>query len=339
MSIKNLAEYLGLSKSTVSRALNGYADVNSETRDKVLKGAQEIGYKANPTAKRLASGKSRNVGIILPANAHMFISPAFSKVLAGAAEFLAKHDYQLIVTTLFAWQDEQKVYLDLITSGLVDGVFIARTRCADQRITLVQKYKFPYVCFGFDNYFDNQSFVDVDNKNAFYKVTKRQIELGHSFIAFIDAPIELTLSQARKQGYLEAMHEAHLSIDQDWLLNGEINEREAMKMTQQLMSLNKRPTSILCADDTMALGTIAACEALGFQAGVDVAVAGYGDYEHSRYTKPAITTLKYDTLAVGESMAKLMLNKLEGSQFETPNWYQAEIVVRQSDANVNVIRS
>lgn len=337
MSIKKLAEYLGLSKSTVSRALNGYADVNSETRDKVLKAAQKIGYKANPTAKRLASGKARIVGIILPANTHMFISPAFSKVLAGAAEFLARHDYQLIVTTLFEWQDEKKVYFDFISSGLVDGVFIARTRCADQRISLVQKHKFPYVCFGFDNYFNSDSFVDVDNKNAFYEMTKRQIELGHSFIAFLDAPIELTLSQARKQGYLEAMHEAHLSIDQNWLLNGELNEGAAMKMTKQIMALNKRPTCILCADDTMALGTIAACEALGYQVGIDVAVTGYGDYEHSRYTNPAITTLKYDTYSVGESMAKLMLNKLEGSKFETQNWYQAEIVARQSDAIIKTI--
>ncbi len=104
MSIKKLAEHLGISKSTVSRALNGYSDVNADTREKVLRAAQEIGYKANPTAKRLASGKSRNVGIILPASSRMFVSPAFSKVLAGAAAFLAKHEYQLIVTTISEWQ-------------------------------------------------------------------------------------------------------------------------------------------------------------------------------------------------------------------------------------------
>jgi LacI family transcriptional regulator len=337
MSIKKLAEHLGISKSTVSRALNGYSDVSPDTRNKVLQAAQEIGYKANPTAKRLASGKSRNVGIILPANSRMFISPAFSKVLAGSSEFLAKHDYQLIVTTISEWQDEQQVYLDFITSGLVDGLFIVRTRSNDQRISILQEHQFPYVCLGFDNGFINDSFVDVDNKQAFYELTKRQIELGHSHIAFLDAPIELTLSQARKQGYLKAMHEAHLTIDERWLLNGELNEGDAMKMTKEIMSLAKRPTSILCADDTMALGTIAACEELGYQPGVDVAIAGYGDYEHSRYTNPSITSLKYDTHAVGEEMAKLMLNKLENKKFNIQNWFKAEIIVRQSDANVNVV--
>jgi len=99
-----LAEHLGLSKSTVSRALNGYSGVNPDIRKKVLLAAQEVGYKANPTAKRLASGKSRNVGIILPASSRMFVSPAFSKVLAGAANFLAKYEYQLIVTTISDWQ-------------------------------------------------------------------------------------------------------------------------------------------------------------------------------------------------------------------------------------------
>jgi LacI family transcriptional regulator len=336
MSIKKLAEHLGLSKSTVSRALNGYTDVNPDTRKKVLQAAQEMGYKANPTAKRLASGKSRNVGIILPANTRMFVSPAFSKVLAGASAFLAKHDYQLIVTTVSEWQDEQQVYADFIASGMVDGLFIVRTRKNDERIAMLNERNFPYVCHGYIEGSEGSLFVDVDNKDAFYQLTKRQIELGHQRIAFLDAPIELTLSQSRKQGYLRAMQEAGLEVNERWLRNGELDEDAAISMTKEIMSLAKRPTSILCADDTMALGTIAACEELGYQPGVDIAIAGYGDYEHSRYSKPSITSLRYDTLGVGEEMAKLMLNQLEKKNFPTQSWYQAEIVARQSDANVQI---
>jgi LacI family transcriptional regulator len=333
MSIKKLAEYLGLSKSTVSRALNGYSDVNPDTRKKVIKAAKDIGYKANSTAKRLASGKSRNVGIILPSSSRMFVSPAFSKVLAGISTFLTKHDYRLIVTTIAEWQDEQQVYTDFITSGLIDGLFIVRTRINDERIKILKKSNFPFVCFGFEKGYAADNFVDVDNKRAFYMLTKRQIERGHKRIAFLDAPLELTLAQARKQGYLKAMSEANLEVDIRWLLNGDLNKGDAMKMTKEVMSLAKRPTSILCADDTMALGTIAACEELGYVPGDNVAIAGYGDYEHSAYSKPSITTLKYDTQAVGEEMAKLILNKLDSRKFDIKNWYQAEIVARQSDEN------
>lgn len=332
MSIKKLAEHLGLSKSTVSRALNGYSDVNADTRNKVLLAAKEIGYKPNPTAKRLASGKSRNVGIILPASSRIFVTPAFSKVLAGAAAFLASHDYRLIVTTISEWQDEDDVYSEFITSGMIDGLFVVRTRSDDTRIKMLKEHKFPYVCLGFDSDFQPDSFVDVDNKQAFYDLTKRQISLGHTRIAFLDAPIELTLSQARKQGYLQAMLEANLPVDERWLLNGDLNEGDAMKMTKEVMSLAKHPTSILCADDTMALGTISACEELGYLPGKEVAVAGYGNYEHGRYAKPSITTLAYNTHAVGEEMAKLMLNKLENKQFDIQNWFYAEIIARQSDA-------
>jgi LacI family transcriptional regulator len=300
----------------------------------VLAAAQELGYRANPTAKRLASGRSRNVGIILPAASRMFVSPAFSKVLAGAAALLSKYDYQLIVTTISESQDEQQVYSQLTSGGLVDGLFIVRTRSDDARIKMLRDQNFPFVCHGFIEGFDSESFVDVDNQQAFYELTKRQISLGHTRIAFLDAPIELTLSQARQQGYLKAMREANLEVNDKWLLNGELNEDAAMAMTKEVMSLAKRPTSILCADDTMALGTIAACEELGYQPGIDVAIAGYGDYEHSRYSKPSITSLSYDTLAVGEEMAKLMLNKLENMQFDTRNWYVATIVPRQSDSHV-----
>ncbi len=336
MSIKKLAEYLGLSKSTVSRALNGYTDVNPDTRQKVLQAAQEMGYKPNATARRLASGQSRNVGIVLPANERSFITPAFSRILAGASTFLSRYDYQLIVTTIAEWQDEQQVYDDFITSGLVDGLLIVRTRTDDERLTMLRKHNFPYVCLGRDIDSDPKNFVDVDNTQAFYELTKRQIDFGHTRIAFLDAPAELTLSQSRKQGYLKAMEESGLKVDQRWLLNGELNQGDAMKLTKELMSLAKRPTSILCADDTMALGTIAACEELGYQPGIDVAVAGYGDYDHSRYSKPSITTLKYDTFAAGEEMAKLMINKLEGKRFETKNWFYAQIVARQSDENIIV---
>jgi len=336
MSIKKLAEYLGLSKSTVSRALNGYLDVNKDTREKVLKAAQELGYKANPTAKRLASGKSRTLGIILPSDSNMFVSPAFAKVLVSLSEFLAQQDYQLIVTTIFDWQDETQVYLDLITSGLVDGIFIARTRCNDPRLTLLEKHRFPYVCFGFEEGFSKESFIDVDNQQAFYQLTQRQISLGHTQIAFINASAELTLSQARKEGYLRAMKEAGLVIENDWILHAELKQENALLMTEQLMQSNNPPTSILCADDSMALGAIASCETLGYKPGINIAITGYGDYQHSRYVKPAITTINYDTSAVGKEMAKLMLNKLENTAFHIQNWHQTEMLVRQSDCHARV---
>lgn len=331
MSIKKLAEHLNLSKSTVSRALNGYSDVNPETREKVMQAAKQIGYRPNPTAKRLASGKSRNVGIILPANPRLFVSPAFSKVLASTSEFLAKHDYQLIVTTLSTFQDETKVYADFVSSGLVDGLFVMRVRQNDPRIAMLNESGFPYVCHGHDESFSETSFVDVDNEDAFYQLTKRQIAMGHEQIAFLDAPLELNFSQSRKRGYLRAMAEAGIVHDPRLLLNGELIEEAALKMAKEVLSLAKRPTSILCADDIMALGTIAACEELGYQPGKDIAIAGYGDYEMSRYSKPSITSLRYDTHAVGEEMAKLMLNKLEGSHYKTVNWFKAQIVARQSD--------
>ncbi len=132
-----------------------------------------MGYKPNATAKRLASGKSRNVGIILPSNSRMFVSPAFSKVLAGASTFLAKHDYQLMVTTISDFQDEDKVYQDFINSGMIDGLFVVRTRVNDERIAMLKERKFPFICHGFDEGgYDADSFVDVDNAEVFYQLTK-----------------------------------------------------------------------------------------------------------------------------------------------------------------------
>ncbi len=331
MSIKKLAESLGLSKSTVSRALNGYSDVNPETRKKVFDTAKAMGYKPNATAKRLASGKSRNVGIVLPSNSRMFVSPAFSKVLAGVSTFLAKHDYQLMVTTIADFQDEKKVYQDFINSGMIDGLFVVRTRINDERITMLKERKFPFICHGFDEGFEPDSFVDVDNAEVFYRLTKRQIQHGHTQIAFLDGPSELTLSVSRFRGYHRAMEEAGLEVDPRWVRNGELSEDDAIRLAKEVLSLAKRPTAILCADDNMAIGTIAACEELGFLPGQNISISGYGDYEQGRYSKPSVTTVSYDTFDVGEEMAKLMLNKLEKKTYVIKNWYTGTIVPRKSD--------
>ncbi len=334
MSIKKLAESLGLSKSTVSRALNGYSDVNSETRQRVFKAAKEMNYKPNPTAKRLASGKSRNVGIILPSNSRMFVSPAFSKVLAGAANFLSQHGYQLIVTTVSSHQNELKVYQDFISSGLVDGLLVVRTRHNDERIVMLREHSFPFICHGYTEDFDTASFVDVDNTQAFYQLTKREIEFGHQRIAFIDGPSDLTLSIQRCNGFQKAMSEADLPVNPLWIRNGELSDNCAMNLAKELLSLAQRPTAILCADDNMAMGTAAACEELGYRVGIDISIAGYGDYELGRYSKPAITTIRYETHQVGEQMAMMMLNKLEKKNFPVKNWYQPTIVARQSDGPI-----
>lgn len=331
MTIKKLAAHLGLSKSTVSRALNGYTDVSPTTRDAVLNAAKAMGYRPNATAKRLASGKAYQIGVLLPADSAYFVSPAFSRVLSGASDFLQQHGYQLIVSRLITSHDEIQKYRDFIDSGLVDGLFLVRTQYDDPRVTLLKKQQFPFVCHGYLEMLGKQHWVDVDNQDAFYQMTKRQIDFGHQRIAFLNGPKELTLSKARLVGYQGAIKEANLTFDPKLVLHGQLSQVNAMDMAKTLLSLAKRPSVILCADDTMAMGTIAACEDLGYQPGVDISIAGYGDYEHSAYSRPSITTLRYDTYQVGVSMAKQMLNQVAHMNFEVENWFQAQIISRDSD--------
>ena len=331
MSLQKLAIQLGLSKSTISRALNGYSDVSDKTRKRVKETAKQMGYKPNPTAQRLASGKSKNIGIILPSNDNMFVSPAFSNVLVGAAESLAQHGYKLLVTTLSSFQNEEKVYQDFIKSGLVDGLFIVRLRENDSRIKLLETEKFPFVCHGHMSGFSKKLFVDVDNQQAFYEMTKRQIKRGHTQIAFLGGPKSLVLSQDRYAGYKKAMIESALKIDNDLIRYGELNEQDTIGLTKLILTQKVKPTSILCADDNMALGACAACDGLGLIVGKDIAITGYGNYPSARYSKPTITSMTYDTKQVGEEMAKLMINLLSNSHHSVKNWHKAEIVSALSD--------
>lgn len=334
MSIKRLAESLNLSKSTVSRALNGYTDVNPRTRERILTAAQKMGYRPNPTARRLASGQSKAIGIVLPSYSRVFISPAFSSVLAGASEALAKHDYQLIVTTLASGQDELNIYRNFISGGTVDGVFVVRTRVDDPRIKLLVEAGFPFVCHGMSSQFQDINWIDVDNADAFYQLVKRQHEFGHRDIAFLDAPKGLTLSEERYKGFSRAMDELQLPINKNWLQHGDLSRDSGYELAKGVLSGDQRPTAILCADDNMAIGVMAACEEAGLTVGKDISIAGYGNYEEGRYCRPTLTTVGYETYSVGQMLAEAILDQLKGSTRKIQKLMRGDIIARDSDGSL-----
>ncbi|MEH0688629.1 LacI family DNA-binding transcriptional regulator [Vibrio cholerae] len=324
MTLKQLAQELGLSKSTVSRALNGYLDVNEVTRKRVLEYAKKTGYSPNPAAVRLASGCTRTVGVILPALGQELVSPAFSRILASAARELAVYQYNLQLTTLVDLNNEIALYEHYIKGGTVDGLFLVRPRVHDPRLELLIKHSFPFVVHG-RSPGKMCSWVDTDSEQTFYKMTCRQLESGHQHIAFIDAPAELQLSVDRRQGFLKAISEYGIWPRPEWIRHGALDFETGYNLATELLKGELIPTSIICADDNMALGAIAASESRGLKVGVDIAITGYGNYQQGNYSKPALTTVSYDTDEVGVNIARMLLAQMGVKQI--PQESKSGIVV------------
>jgi LacI family transcriptional regulator len=189
MNLKELAEKLGLSPTTVSRALNGYPEVNAATRDKVVAAARRYNYSPNARALRLAKGRAMAVGHVVPtATKHEIMNPIFSDFIAGAGEVYSSHRYDMLLSVV-PDDGELDAYRDLKSRGAVDGVILHAPRTHDRRIAALQELGLPFVLHGRATGIETDySWVDVNNRRAFLRATDFLLDLGHRRIALVNGP-------------------------------------------------------------------------------------------------------------------------------------------------------
>ena len=340
MSIVTLARDLGLSISTVSRALNGYDDVSPATKQRILQRANEIGYRPNPGARRLKSGKSSLVGVILPStgDSHQFVDSVISALLGGVEVELEQGGHSLIAT-MQTRQDpvrETAHYRNFINGGWVDALMIVRTRVSDGRIALARKAGIPFVTYGRTQTDEPYAWVDTDNEQAFYLLTERQVELGHRRIALLNGPIEYNFARLREQGYTRALARHDIATDPSLMLNGDVSEVSGHTLCRSLLASPHPPTALVCATDAMAIGAIAACRERGIAVGEQISIAGYGNSSSSAFSNPPLTTIDHAAFENGRLVGQSLLRLIRGEALpqDIHHLEPVTLVVRQSDGRL-----
>lgn len=314
MSIVLLAKDLGLSISTVSRALNGYDDVSAATRERVTLRAQAIGYRPNPSARRLGAGSTSAIGVILPAatSTGQAVDSMYSSLLGGVVTEIEPAGYHLLAS-MQARQDaarEAALYENFIRGGWVDALLIVRTRVHDARLDLARQAKVPFVTYGRTQSEHPYAWVDTDNEKAFHLATSRLLDFGHRRIALINGPEEYYFAQLRRRGYVRALASRKLRVDPTWMLHGDLTEESGHELCRTLLARNPAPTAFVCATDSMAFGAIAACREAGLSVGSDVSVIGYGNSSLSAYCDPPLTTMEHQVVENGRYVGRALLQLL-----------------------------
>jgi LacI family transcriptional regulator len=340
MSIVLLAKDLGLSISTVSRALNGYDDVSPETRERVFARAKEIGYRANPGARRLKTGTTEAIGVVLPAasSSGQAVDSMYSSLLGGVATEIEKAGYHLLAT-MQSRNDptrETALYENFIKGSWVDALLIVRTRVHDLRIDLARKARMPFVTYGRTESAEPYAWVDTDNETAFYLATTRLLDFGHRRIALINGPEEFYFAQLRERGYKRAFADKGLVPDAAWVLHGDVTETTGHVLCRSLLIRNPAPTAFVCATDAMAFGAIAACREAGLTVGVDVSVIGYGNSSASAFCNPPLTTVEHQVFENGRHVGQALIKLVRGEIKPGDVHYLEPVVLvpRKSDGPV-----
>lgn len=337
MSIVLLARDLGLSISTVSRALNGYDDVSTATRDRIRKRARELGYRANPGARRLKSGQTHLVGVILPAagDGGRFVDSVASSLLGGVEAELENGGYSLIATmqTRNDPVRETALYENFIKGGWVDALLMVRTRVNDTRVAVARKARIPFVTYGRTETAGPYAWVDTDNEKAFYLATTRQIDFGHRCIALLNGPLEYYFARLREKGYTSALAQHRIAPNQLLMLNGDLSEVSGYAMCRSLLALTSPPTAIVCATDALAIGAIAACRERGVRVGKEMSIVGYGNSSASAFSDPPLTTIDHAVVENGRHIGQSLLRLLRGEAKPADIHYVEPVILvpRSSD--------
>ena len=331
MSLVRLSKELGLSTSTVSRALNGYTDVSPSTRARVFEHAKKIGYQPSPMARKLASGKAFAIGMVLPVFGQQgqFMDRIYSGLLAGANDALAEGGYHVIATAATSPEKELQINQSMVDGGWVDGMIVARTRASDPRVEYLQRFGKCFVTFGRTENMPPHAWVDTDNEGAFRLATERLLRLGHERIAMLDAVRDFTFARLREKGYRDAMCAAGLEAVVRY---GQLSNQSGEEMAGELLDSSTPPTALACATDAMAMGAYVACRARGLAIGRDISIIGYGNSDLAHYADPGLTTIEHHPYANGLELGKVLLRLLGG---EDPTEFSllqpVELVIRASD--------
>lgn len=303
MKIKDIAEALHLSVSTVSKALNGAFDVSKETKEEVLAYAKANGYKfrderlTTKTIKRICV-LYENIDYMSQSNIIIPVSLAFSK-------YAREKNFETIHHPI---NDIHHSYDNFMKENNYVGSFIAGLNYKSHLLYEISKTKFPTVLY--DNYVmgDMVASISNENTNTIAKLVNNLISLGHKKIGFIHGDKNSYVSNERFAGYITGLMINDIEYNPNYLYIGEFNQNSGYKAASYF--INTDVTAIVCSSDLIAIGLMDGLEALGKRIPDDISVTGYDDLDIAKYHKPSLTTVKQDYDLIGEKAFSLITSLL-----------------------------
>ncbi len=314
MNLKQLSEVLNLSPTTVSRALNGYPEVNADTKRRVIEAARLHGYTPNTQARRLATGRTMGIGHVIPLTEHDVINPIFADFIAGAGEAYARAGYNMVLSVTPA-DKELETYRTLHSSHTVDGVILHGPRVEDPRLEVLQELGMPFVVHGRMMDTEGHSWMDIRNEEAFFEATSRLTDLGHRRIALLNGTTDFTFALRRQTGFTKAMEAAGLEADPDLILGSDMNEPFGYSGTKELLARSDRPTAILTSSLATALGVNRALTEAGLALGKDMSVITHDDalsFLPNGGETPLFASTKSPLRPAGLRCGEMIIDLIEG---------------------------
>ena len=324
VTIRDIALMAGVSKTTVSRVINGKPDVDPETRERVLQLIQKHGFVPSMAATGLAGGSTRLLGVLVPSLAW----PLIHQVIRGIADAVEESPYELVLYGLSHEGERNASITHILEAKLTDGLIAIYPDGGRQsRIVPFEQHRtmgylnqlylagFPIVTIDDESAPLDAPWIGTDSFSGSLAAVKHLIELGHRRIAHITGPRDFLCTEERLRGYRAAHEEAGIAIDPALTVQGDFSTPTGESRASALFALPEPPTAIFAANDESAFGVMNAAEKSGVRIPDDVALVGFDDITSSALTRPALTTVRQPFYEMGRAAIDLLISTLEAKRW------------------------
>ena len=338
-TLKDIGAELGLSAATVSRALNGFPEVNAKTRTRVRETADRLGYSPNKIAQRLVTGRSGMVGMIAKINAEMTADQTILEILTGLTAALSARDVDLVFAVENG-DDPIAPYKSMIERGILDGFILNAPQHDDPRVNYLKSKDIPFVVHGRDRSDVDYPFYGIDNAAVSSDSVAFLADLGHRRIAHLNGDTLFTFSRSRARGFLAEMTARGLTVP-DQFRRSE-SPSESYGYTQALAILSgrhgPRPTAVVCASTLIASGVFRAAADLGLEVPADLSVIAHDDalpdYRALEFAPP-LTVTRSPLRDACVPLANHLIDHISGADIaDLQTLARAEVIVRSSTGPV-----
>ncbi|MFT4033679.1 MAG: LacI family DNA-binding transcriptional regulator [Siphonobacter sp.] len=330
VTIVDIAHELGISKSTVSRALRAQSDIHPATRQAVVELAQQLDYQPNLLAYGLVKSRSNTVGMIVPEFRHYF----FPEVIIGAQEVLQEAGYNLMICQSNESYQTEVANVKALMASRVDGLLVSITSQTNNfdHFRALERKGIPLLFFNRICPELETHRVVIDDYTGAFQAVEHLIQQGYQRIAHIAGPGGLLVSQLRQKGYLDALQKHNLTPDPELLISYDLTDEKARIYAKYLLDLPNPPDAIFAVNDPTAIQVMLAAKAKGIRIPEDLAVVGFSNDPVSSIIEPGLTTVCQPVHEIGRTVARMFLETIKAGNDTIPRTetLPAELMIRGS---------
>ena len=326
ITIGDVAKRAGVSKMTVSRAINNKGEITEATRHRILQVAEELGYRPSRVARGLATKKTMQLGLVVPD----ITNPFFSRIALGAQSAAWDHEYNVLLLNTMEQTEREQQILHLLEESQVDGIILCSPRLPDDELNHLLAKQQSIVVINRQITDDRAGVIYVDDRGGAIQAVKHLVGRGRKKIGLLSGPANSVSGKQRVEGYIKAYRETGFPFNDQWQISCDPTHKGGEQAARTLLTEFPDMDSLLCYNDMVAIGALKACHAMQKTVPEDVAVIGFDDILLAAISNPKLTTLHVSKYDIGVAAFNMLLARMNGEQSQAAIVFNQQLILRES---------